>query len=130
VVEQPVTRTNVRGEPIRPAYLRITIRRERASRVTTDTRQIGIVGGIVGGVVGRAGQPAGPSPDSRVETVWRGETLMFLDSRHGPDGPRSADWFERRESWSLEPDGRLRIEIVSETQIQPEQTVVFLYRRE
>lgn len=128
VVEQPITRLNVRGEPMPPAYLRISIRRERPSSVTNDTYQIGIIGGVVGGVVGRNGTT--PGPTSHFETVWRGDTLMFLTSSSGPDGPHTGDWSERRESWSIDQDGRLRVEIVTEARDQAQQTSVALYRRE
>jgi hypothetical protein len=129
IVEQPVVRANVRGEPITPSYLRVSIRRERASGATDETRWIGTIGGRIGGTAGPRGQPASRSPEQRLETTWRDHTLVFLDSQFGPDGRHTGNWSERRESWSLEPDGRLRVEIVMETRDQPQQTPVSLYKR-
>ena len=121
-VQQPVSRTNVRGEPIPPAYLSITIRRARASGTTEESRQIGTVGFTVGGVVGPQRQP---TATSHHETTWRDGSLVLLNSQSGADG----NWSERRESWSFEPDGRLRVEVISEGKDQPRQTSVSLYKR-
>jgi|SRR4029453_8916126 hypothetical protein len=127
IVEQPVTRTNIRGEPMAPAFLRISIVREHLSGTTKETREIGIIGGTVGGVVTKDGSKPGPS--SRYETIWRGDTLLFLDSSYGPDGPHAGDWSERSEAWSLDASGRLRVEIVSESHDTQRESHVFLYRR-
>jgi hypothetical protein len=128
-IEQPITRTNVRGEPIAPACLRITIRRETVSSVTTETRVIGAIGGVVEGPVVRDGRSI-PGPETRFEDGWRDGSLVFSTSGHDRDGPQTGDWFERSESWSLEPDGRLRVETVSEGRDQPKKTTVLVYRRE
>jgi hypothetical protein len=128
VVDQPIERANARGEPVSPAFPRISIRREGASGATSETHEIGIIGGVVDGVAVGAARTRGPS--SRYETVWRGDALVFLTSRHGPDGPQTGDWSARRESWSLDSAGRLQVEIVSEAHDRPSQTSVWLYRRE
>jgi hypothetical protein len=124
VVAQPMTRTNVRGEPMPPAYLRITIRRERDSGATSETHEIG----IIGGTVEATGQSRGPT--TRFETVWRDNSLMFLNRVDGPDGPHTGAWSERSEAWSFDPDGRLRVEVVSESHDHARQAGVWRYRRE
>lgn len=129
VVEQPVTRSNIRGEPTPPSYSSITIRRERRTHTANETREIGISGGVVGGIVARTGERT-PTPTTRFETTWHDNVLLLLDRVDGPDGPHTGDWSERREAWSLDPDGRLRIEIVTEAHDRPQQASVFLYRRE
>ena len=103
IVEQPVTRTNVRGEAMPPAYLDLNVRRERPLGTTYS---IGIVGGTVG--------PVG-TPVTRFETVWHGDTLDMVSRRDETNGVDQVRWSERRESWSLDPDGRLRVQIVSES---------------
>jgi len=128
VVDQPITRTNVQGEPMPPAFLLITIRRERSTGTSEETHQIGVVGGTVGGVAGKAG--ASRSSTTRFETKWIDATLVFTTSTFDGNEPRTGDWSERRESWSLAPAGRLRIEIVNESRDQPKETRVFLYRRQ
>jgi len=127
VIEQPVTRTNVRGEPIPPAYLHLSVRREGPSGVTADTYLIGTIGGVVGGV-DRNGKRIGLS--SRFETAWRGNTLTFLTRDDGPDGPHVGEWWERSESWSLDSDGRLQVQIVTEAHDRAQQRTVLRYRRE
>ena len=111
-----------------PAYLRISTRREGLSGVTNETREIGIIGGTVGGVVTRDGSKPGPS--SRYETIWRGDTLVILESSDGPDGPHTGDWWERSETWSLDTGGRLRVEIVTDAHDRARQTSICLYRRQ
>jgi hypothetical protein len=128
VVEQPVTRTNVRGEPMTPAFLQLSVRRERVTGTSEETHQIGIVGGVVGGVVGGTG--ASQHWTTRHETSWVGDTLVFRTINFDGNEPRAGDWSERLERWSLAPAGHLRIEIVTESRAQPTETKVFLYRRE
>jgi hypothetical protein len=120
IVEQPLTRTNVRGEAMPPAYLHLSVRREGPSGTTTATYSIGIVGGTVG--------PVG-TPVTRFETAWHGETLDIVTRRDETTGVDQVRWSERRESWSLDPDGRLRVEIISESHDRPKETSVLLYRR-
>jgi hypothetical protein len=127
VVEQPITRVNVKGEPVTPGFATISIRRERATGVNEEKRWIGAIGGRVGGFAG-PGRATVRSPDTHFETAWRDATLVLLDSQDGPEGPHTGDWYERRESWSLDPDGRLRVELVSESRDQPKKTVTLFYR--
>jgi hypothetical protein len=126
VVEQPVTRTTVRGEPMPPTYLHLSVRREGPSGTTTDTYMIGTIGGIVG-ALDKNGKRTAPS--TYFETVWRGDALTFLTRRDGQDGPQTGDWSERSESWSLDADGRLRVEIETEAHDRARQTTVLHYHR-
>ena len=129
VVEQPVIRTNVRGEPMPPTYLHLSVRREGPSGTTTDKYIIGTSGGTVGGFIDSNGK-AIATPSSYIECLWRGDTLTFLNRRDGLDGPHTGDWSERSESWSLEADGRLRVEITTEAHDRARQTTVLHYHRE
>jgi hypothetical protein len=61
VIEQPVTRNNVRGEAMSPTYLHVSVRRERRSGATTDTYTIGTIGGVVGGISRNRTRIAPPS---------------------------------------------------------------------
>ena len=126
-VQQSVSRTNVRGEPIPPGYLTITIRRERASGTTEESRQIGTVFGKGSGGGSATGgiDPQEWVRKSHGETMLRDGSLEFIDRQSGP-----ADyWSERRETWSLESDGHLRIEVVSEAKDRPRQMTLSLYKR-
>ncbi|HEX4565479.1 MAG TPA: hypothetical protein VH138_02565, partial [Vicinamibacterales bacterium] len=126
VVEQAVTRTNVRGEPTPPTYLHLSARREEPSGTTSDTYTIGMSSGVVGGI-DRNGKRTAPS--AYFETVWRGDALTFLTRRDGPDGPHTGDWSERSESWSLDADGHLRVEIETEAHDRAQQRTVLHYHR-
>ncbi len=128
VVQQPVTRTNVRGEPMRPAFLRVSIRREADSGISDDSYDIGIVGGMVGGL-GKNGLIENPRPASHHSTLWIGRTLQFWAETYVGESPRDGQWTERREVWSLDADGRLRIEITTEAWNRPRQRQVRFYRR-
>jgi hypothetical protein len=127
IIEQPVTRTNVRGEPMPPTYLHLSVRRERPSGTTTDTYTIGTIGGIVGGIDRNGTRIATPS--TYFETAWRGDVLTFLTRRDGSDGPHTGDWSERSESWSLDADGRLRVEIETEAHDRAQQRTLLRYHR-
>ncbi|HET7694705.1 MAG TPA: hypothetical protein VFK57_03290 [Vicinamibacterales bacterium] len=124
VVEQPVAATNVRGEPMRPAYLEITIRREGPSGAITETRRIGVIGGTVGGV--RGGEQV---PRTHDASRWEEGTLVFIQGSYTGGAPRTGAWTERREAWSLAPDGTLSIEITTAASSAPRQTTRAIYRR-
>ncbi len=128
VVQQPVTRTNVRGEPMRPAFLRVSIRREADSGISDDSYDIGIVGGMVGGL-GKNEFIENPRRASHHSTLWIGRTLQFWAEAYVGESPRDGQWTERREVWSLDADGRLRIEITTEAWNRPRQRQVWFYRR-
>jgi hypothetical protein len=127
VVLQPITRTNVFGAPMMPAYLRITVRRESDSGNSEETRVISTVGGHM---PGRSKEGASVGNSTRFETVWRGDALVFTDASYGPDGPRTGEWTERREEWSLLQDTRLRVEIQIESWKSTRHVDVYFYRRE
>jgi hypothetical protein len=122
VVDWQVMRPTVPGE-LRPrplVYLHISVRREGTSGTTTETYPFGLTGGLVG-----------PRLDSNERrAAWREDTLTLLTRRDGPDGPHTGEWSERSESWSLDSDGRLRVEIVTDARDHPHQATVLLYRRE
>ena len=108
VVRQTVARTNVRGEPMTPFFKDITIEREFASATRSETHAIGIVGGFVSGTVGY-GTPASPRGHHAVK--WDANALVFESATYTGDVREAGEWTERREVWSLDPDGRLRVTI-------------------
>jgi hypothetical protein len=107
-VRQSLVRTNVRGEPMDPYFKEISIEREFVSATRTETHAIGIVGGSVSGIVG-TGKPAGSRSHHAVK--WDGNALVFEHGSYTGDLPKTGVWTERREVWSLEPGGRLRVTI-------------------
>jgi hypothetical protein len=123
IVDQPITRTNVRGEPIPPAFVRITIRRITAGSATTESRHIGVVGGSVGASVG-------PNRRTHNETLWDENSLVFSDGSYTGDSLRTGEWIERREVWSLSEDrSQLTVEIAIESSGSGSRTEKRVYRR-
>jgi hypothetical protein len=126
-VRQTLVRTNVRGEPMRPYFKEITIEREFATVTRTATYAIGILGGSVSGVVG-TGKPAGPRGYHGVK--WEGNALVFESASYTGDMRESGVWDERREVWSFDPDGRLRVTIQTRGSTDVSAKVVTqIYRR-
>ena len=108
VVEQSITRTNVRGEPMRPYYSSLRVERHFQDGVRTATYQVGILGGSVGGIV--AGEPT-DAPETRTSfsVVWRDGTLVIRsESRVGREHVTQSST-SREEIWSMDSAGRLVI---------------------
>lgn len=124
VVRQTVTRTNVRGEPMTPYFKEISIEREFASVRRSETHAIGIVSGSVSGTT--AG-PAGPRTHHAV--TWDANALVFEQGSYTGEAREAGVWSERREVWSLEADGRLRVTITSRSSAGPGTTTNLTYRR-
>jgi hypothetical protein len=125
-VYQTVFRTNVRGEPMAPYFKEISIEREFASATRAETHAIGIVGGFVSGSVGSAA--AGPRSHHTVK--WDGNALVFEYGSYSGALPETVVWTERREVWSLDPDGRLRVTISTRGSADFSGTsTTFTYRR-
>lgn len=105
-VRQPLGRTNVRGEPMAPYFKEISIEREFANATRAETHAIGVLGGAVSGTVG-TGKPAGSRSHHAI--TWDGNALVFENGSYTGELPETGGWTERREVWSLDADGRLRV---------------------
>jgi hypothetical protein len=123
VVRQSLVRTNVRGEPITPFFKDIAIEREFAAATRSETLPIGVVGGFVAGIA-RGATPAGPRGHHAVK--WDGSALVFEHGTYTGDARQTGTWAERREVWSLEPDGRLRVTITTRSSADASGTVLTL----
>lgn len=119
VVRQSVARTNLRGEPMRPFFKDILIEREFASAMRSETLPIGVVGGFVSGIA-KGSTPTGPRAHHVVK--WDGSALVFEHGTYTGDTRQTGKWSERREVWSLEPDGRLRVAITSRSSADVSET--------
>jgi hypothetical protein len=60
----------------------------------------------------------------------KGNVLGVRGGADGLSGRGAGEWSERQESWSLDADGRLRVEIVTEAHDRPRKTTELRYRRE
>jgi hypothetical protein len=128
-VTMSLVRTNVRGEPMIPFFKDITVARELAKGTSSQTYQIGVVGGEVGGTVGGRGSGRSEFPSRHYRVVWEKETLVIETGSYTGPAPESGQWAERREAWSLDPDGRLRLAITSRSSGSASSTVTLVYRR-
>ncbi len=125
-VRQTVVRTTVRGDPMEPFFRDITIERQFETGTRSETHLIGVQGGTVSGV--RAdGSPTSPMTHHAVK--WDGNALVFESGSYTGQRPETGTWAERREIWSLEADGRLRVAITSRSSADGPRAVTLHYRR-
>jgi hypothetical protein len=125
-VTMSVVRTNVRGEPMNPFFKDITVAGELANGTSSQTYQIGVVGGTVGG----RGSGRSDFPSSHRRVAWEKQTLVIETARYTGPTPESGQWHERREVWSYDPDGRLRLAITSRSSGSASSTITLVYRRQ
>lgn len=102
----------------------ITIERTLETGPVTESHSIGIVDGTVGGI-GKDGRPMVPFTSHEVK--WDGNALVFESESHS-ERTDPATWTERREVWSLDEAGRLRIVISNRSSDGSAGTLRLLYR--
>ena len=125
-VSQTPERANVRGGAGTVVLQDIAITRELEAGTQTDTYRIGLIGGTVAGL--SAGIRTGTSTHFRV--VWAEQALVIETGSYTGEKPESGQWTERREVWSLEPDGRLRLVVTTRSSVEDLRTVILVYRRQ
>lgn len=125
-VSQPLVRTTIRGDPMEPFFRDIAIDRQFDSSTRSETHLIGVQGGVVPGL--RAdGSPSGPTAHHAVK--WDGNALVFESGSYTGQHPETGVWTERREVWSLDPDGRLRVVIANRSSVDAPTETTAVYRR-
>lgn len=125
-VSQSIVRTNVRGDAMTPFFKDITVTRALDSGTRSETFQIGVAGGTVSG---RAdGSANRPRTHHRVE--WEEQALIIESGRYTGPTPESGEWTERREVWSLDSGGRLRLSITTRSSVAAARSVILAYRRQ
>jgi hypothetical protein len=106
-----------------PFFKDITVVRELANGTSSETYQIGVVGGSLGGAV------SGAFPSRHYRVMWEKQILVIETGSYTGPTPESGQWAERREAWSLDPEGRLRLAITSRSSAASS-TVTLVYRRQ
>lgn len=77
-VRQPITTTTMRGDPMPPAYLTLTVIRHFPNKAEEATYRIGTLGGVVGGLPDRGAPSSGRGSVSREWSVrWRDDALWM-----------------------------------------------------
>jgi hypothetical protein len=125
-VRQSLVNTNVRGESMRAFFRDITIERDVDGSTRTETYTIGVEGGVVPGLTSD-GKSLGPTEHHAVR--WDASALVFESDTHTGESPGSGVWMERRETWSLDSDGRLHVVIITRGSVDAARTVALVYRR-
>jgi len=125
VVRQSLTRTNVRGEPMKPFFKDITVTPALESGTSSQTYQIGVEGGTV------AGRANGTADSLRTHhrVQWQEQALVIESGSYTGPTPESGQWAERREVWSLDSGGRLHVAITARSSVAASRTVMLVYRR-
>lgn len=126
-IRQSLVRTTVRGEPMKPFVRDITVDREFESGTRSETFLIGVVGGIVPGLR-EDGSPNGAHVHTAVG--WEDNALAIERGSYTGPTPETGAWVERREVWSLEAHGRLRVAITTRSSVDGSKTVILVYRRQ
>ena len=124
-VSLTLIRTTVHGEPMTPFFKDITIERQFERGPRSETHTIGVLGGSVSGGSVAAG---GSGLTARFSVKWDGDALVFESGSHTSQRPDATPETERREVWTLDPSGRLRIVIATRSADRSEK-VTLVYRR-
>jgi hypothetical protein len=119
-ISQLLARTNVRGEASEPFFKDITVTRLLETSTRSDTYQIGTLGGTL------SSEANGIATHYHVS--WEKQALVIERGTHTGPTRESGQWTERREVWSLESDGLLRLVITTRSSSESS-TVMLIYRR-
>lgn len=130
-IEQKVVRTNVHAQPMEPWVSEITIAREFSSETRSETYSIGTIGGTVSGIVSGV-SPIGSynAPRTYHDVRWQGQALVILTGSYTGSTPETGQWAERREEWSLDPQGRLHVSITTRGSPGGSRAIQLVYRRQ
>jgi hypothetical protein len=125
-IRQTLVRTTIRGDPMEPFFRHVTVDRQFATGSRSETHLIGVQGGVVPGI--RAdGSPNGPTAHHAV--IWNGNALVFESGSYTGQRPETGVWTERREMWSFDADGRLRVVITTRSSGDGSSARTLQYRR-
>ena len=126
-VRQSLVRTTVGGDPMTPFFKDIAIDREFENGTRSETREIGVVGGIVPGV--RADGTSNGGPREHHAVSWDEDALVFESGSYTGETAGTGAWTERREVWSLDAKGHLRVVITTRGSSAGANVVTLVYRR-
>jgi len=124
-VSMSLVQTNVRGEPMTPYFKDISVVREFADSTSSDTYLIGFVGGVVGGRTTASSDRL----NSHYRVEWEDQALVIENGTYIGTTRESGQWAERREVWSLDAGGRLRVMIATRNSVGTSSEIALLYRR-
>ena len=124
-VQTSYARESVRGTPIDPPLVTLTIARTFVAEVRWERLTVGTIGGSIVGLPANAFVDGTPSVgQTRFSTRWDGDTLVMDVSSSGIPG--TADSY-RQEVWTLDGQGALSIAVTERS--APSETTKLVYRR-
>lgn len=122
-VRQSITRTTMRGEPMKPWFSGLAVERRSKRGVMWDSYRIGLISGNVSGI------PPGSEERTTVAVTWDGDHLIIRSGKYSGPPQESGPYTEHEEIWSLDRKGRLLITVTDRgSNIKPT-TVQLVYRR-
>lgn len=125
-VLQTLVRTTAHSDAMEPFFRDIAIDRQFEGRTHSETHLIGVQGGAVPGL--RADRsPNGPTAHHAVK--WDGRALGLESGSYPGQRPETGVWSERREVWSLDPDGLLRVVITNRSSDDAPGEITMVSRR-
>ena len=106
-----------------PFFKDITITRMLDSGAQSETYLIdAVIGYMTGTAVAR--------PNTHRRVVWEGQALVIENGSFTGRTPETGEWAERREVFSLDSDGRLRVDITTRSSVDVSSSAILLYRRQ
>ena len=125
-VRQSLVRTTVRGDPMEPFFRDITVERHFRTGTQSETHLIGVQDGAVPGLRADGSRS---SPTAHHAVTWDENALVFENGSYTGQRPETGVWAERREVWSLIPNGRLSVVITNRSSGDAPRQISLLYRR-
>ena len=115
-VEQPITRTNVFGASMPPAFLELIVERRAANQTRTDRYRLGVQGGTVASGL-----------EAKFSTRWTPDGLVI--EQRNEFGGASGAYTEHTETWRLVADGTLVVSVTDRASGAEPRSNIFVYRR-
>ena len=129
-VRESFKRESVRGTPIDPPLITLSVERRFNGAVHSEVHTIGTIGGIVGEVAGNAGTGfGGPSEQTRFSTTWDGDRLV-IEIRYSGRPVDAGAYSEHKEVWSLDIQGALMLTVTDRALGTESTTTNLIYRRQ
>jgi hypothetical protein len=122
-VRQTITRTTMRGEPMKPWFSALAVERRSRRGIMSESYRIGLIGGTVSAI------PPASEERTTVAVKWEGDHLIIRTGKYSGPPQESGPYTEHEEVWSLDRKGSLLITVTDRgSNIKPT-TVQFVYRR-
>jgi hypothetical protein len=121
-VRQTVTRTTMRGEPMKPWFSGLAVERRSKRGIMSDSYRIGLISGTVSG-------PPGSVERTTVAVKWEGDHLIIRTGKYSGPPQEPGPYTEHEEMWWLDRKGRLFISVTDRGSNITPTSVQFVYRK-